>query len=350
MKKISMALMVSLIAISFQCANSDKTENSFSKRIFFYTHSDDYSTYTLDVLEQGSDGSFSVKTGLITVNASSGLKSVMEYNNYLYIVDSSSTGKLLVYDRTTLSQVKALDISGNYPQEMVIANGKAFIGITGNFGSPDNKVKVINLDNPADPVVSTTLIVGNNPTALRLLNGKINVSNIDNVNKTQSTIQIIDPSDNSVSTAINSGENPSDLAYDSSRVWSYNSKWFGGTSASLTYVTGTTPTQINAFPAGYSPAYGGSIAFNSSQGYLLLDNGSSVFHLFSISGTTVNTTPADAVNKYKYVGTGANHLFKAHNGDGTTSNISVVIENLNGVAVGNAQLTKYNDMGFWPAR
>lgn len=322
--------------------------------VLFYTHSADYSTYYVDWLEQGTSG-WTVKTNQISISSSSGLKSVQTYGNYIVLLDSSSVGRLLVFDRTTLAQSAALTVGGAYPTEMVIHGTSAYVSINGDFVTQGNAVKVVDLTNPLSPSVTATLTTGNKPATLRKINGKLYLANQDSITKAQATVQSVDPySANAVSVAINVGENPSDMGYDGSRIWTYNSKWFGGTAASLTHITGTTPTNITTFATTYKPAFGGSIAFNNSGGFVLLSPNPAafptVFHLFAIAGTSVNGTAVDATNQYQFVGAGETYFFKVHNGNGASQTLSLSVETLTGSPVTTQTLTKDSDMGYWPAQ
>lgn len=341
------SVIVSAVMYCIACANSSTTSTPTTEYLLVYAHSADYGTYKLDWIEK-LDTTYTVKKNQVSVASSSGLKSPTFYGDYLMILDSSSVGKLLVYDKAKLTQVASLSLGGAYPNEMVIEGMIAYITINGDFGTQGNAVKVVSLANPTAPSIVSTLTVGNKPAALRKFNGKLYLANQDSITKSQATVQSIDLSTNTVSSAMNVGENPSDLAYDGLRVWSYNSKWFGGTTASVTYITGTTPVTITGFPGTYKPAFGGNLAFNNAGGFITLSTNATTFNLFSVTGTTVNTTPIDSTNDYKYVGTGGTYLYKIHNGTGSTTNLTVTVESVAGAVLTTQSLTKDSDMSFFP--
>ncbi|MBV6494079.1 MAG: hypothetical protein LDLANPLL_02105 [Turneriella sp.] len=322
--------------------------------VLAYTHSADYATYKLDWIEK-NNSTFTVKANQLSV-ASSGLKSPTFTSDYILLVDSSASGKLYVYKRSDLTLAGQITL-GDYPQEMALVGCVAYIPLYGGFASASDTLKRVDLSALPSLSLLSDITVGQKPSPIRKFSSdKVYVANQDSLNKSQASVSIISILTDTVTTNINVGENPSDLQSDGTRVWSYNAKWFGGTAASLTYfpLSGGTPTNITTFPTVYAPAFGGRMAFSNSLGYLLLTNGttlsdgSSLFHLFSISGTTVNSTAVDATNQYRFVGAGGTYLYKIHNGDGSTSALTTTIENMNGTVVTTQTLTKDSDMAFWP--
>lgn len=364
LRKIPAAIAgLTMIAILAGCVQNDDTTARTDATtcntpaladdvVLSYTHSADYTTYKLDWIEK-SGLAFTVKTNQISV-ASSGLKSPTFTSDYILLVDSSSTGRLLVYKRSDLTLAGQINV-GASPQEMVIDGATAYIPLYGGLSSDSNIVKRVDLCNLPSLTLLSDLTVGQKPSTVRKLSdGKIYIANQDSKNKTQASVSIINPTDSSVATA-NVGENPSDIAYDGTRVWSYNSKWFGGSAASLSYflLGGGAVTPVTTFPLGYTPAFGGALAFNNSGGFVLLTNGttlpdfSNLFHLYAITGTTVDVTAVDATNQYRFIGAGSTYLYKIHNGDGSTNNLTTTIEDMSGTVVTTQTLAKDSDMYFF---
>lgn len=147
-----------------------------------------------------------------------------------------------------------------------------------------------------------------------------------------------------------------DIAYDGTRIWTQNVDWYNGSfvcqnASTLTYAattnyTPSTVTPTAPYNANSNCAKGG-IAFNSSGGFVSLRHSSGNFHLFSISGTTLNTTAVDSTNQYKFVGSGGTYLYKIHNGNGSTNNLTTTVENLAGTVLTTQTLTKDSDMYFF---
>jgi hypothetical protein len=359
LKKLPVAIAGFLmVAYMFGCANNDDSSSianfEFADDILLaYAHSTDYSTYKLDWIEKNG-GTFAVKANQISVSSSSGLKSPIFGKKYLLIVDSSSSGRLLVYDRSTLTLAGQINL-GASPQEMLINGNTAYIPLYGGLSTASATLKRVDITNLPSLSLLSDLTVGQKPSAIRKFSdGKMYIANQDSLSKAQASVSIIDANNLAV-TSVNVGENPSDLQSDGTRVWSYDSKWFGGTTASLSYflLGGGTVTKITSFASTYAPAFGGSMAFNTAGGFVLLNNGttladfSNLLHLFSISGTTVNSTAVDAANQYRFLGTGKTYLYKVHNGNGTTTNLTAIVEDKSGAVVTTQTFTKDSDMYFF---
>jgi hypothetical protein len=338
------------------CAKSDDTAPSSASSsecqlpsgaiLLAYAHSTDYSTYKLDWIEK--DGSnFTLQTNQINVSSSGGLRSPTAVGDYILIIDSSGSGRLLAYKRSDLTLAGQVNI-GSYPQEMVIHNCVAYVA------DGDSKVKLINIANLPTMTVLSDIPVGNKPTVVRKWGGKIYVGNQDWDAKVQASVSVIDPTTNAVTNTFNTGPNNMDIAYDGTRIWTHNASWYNPgcqNAASLTYAPVSTynPTHITP-PAPYdanSNCEKGSLAFNNTTGYAILRQGSGGFHLFTISGTTLNNPPIDSTNRYVFIGNTTQYLAKVHNGDGSTNNLTVVIENLNGAVLTTQTLTKDTDMYFF---
>ena len=332
------------------CAKNDDTTQAASI-VFAYAHSADYSTYKLDLIENRGS-TFSAKLNQITVNSSGGLRSPTVYGNYLLLVDSSLTGRLLAYDKNSLALAGQINV-GSFPQDMVVLNGTAYIA---NGATGTNLLKRVNVASLPAMTALSDITVGNQPSAVRYYNGKIYVANQDWLNKTQATVSVVNPTTNTVEATFNTGPNNMDIAFDGTRVWTYNADWYDGNyvcqnAASLTYAPVSTHTPANITPpAPYdtnSNCAKSGLAFNNNGGFTLLRHSSGHFHLFSITGTTLNTTPVDSSNRYTFVGNGTSYLYKVHNGDGSSSNLTVLIEDLAGTQLASTTLTKDTDMYFF---
>ncbi|GAB4434025.1 MAG: hypothetical protein OHK0011_17130 [Turneriella sp.] len=346
--KLCLALLIAAFAVG--CANSD-TDNTTAATpeiVLAYAHSTNYSSYTLDWIEKNG-GSFSVQSSKLTLSAS-GLRSPTPVGNYLLVVDSSSTGRLIAYDKSSMAIAGQINV-GSSPQDMVVVNSVAYIA---NGATGTNLLKRVDVSSLPAMTALSDITVGNQPSVVRYYNGRIYVGNQDWSNKIQATVSVINPATNSVEATFNTGPNNMDIAYDGTRIWTYNADWYNPTcqnNASLTYVsaaTHTSPTNITP-PTGYNTSSNCSksgLAFNSTGGFVALRHSSGAFHLFSINGTTLNNTPIDSTNRYVFVGNGSEYLYKIHNGDGSTNVLTVRIENLSGTALATLQLTKDNDMYF----
>jgi hypothetical protein len=334
------------------CAKNDDTAPSSECQLpsgafaLAYAHSTDYSTYKLDWIEKNGPDCI-VRKNQITVSPSAGLRSPTAVGDYILIVDSSSTGRLLAYKRSDLTLAGQVNI-GSYPQEMVIHNNVAYVA----YGN--SNVKRVDIANLPTMTVLSDIPVGNKPTVVRKWGGKIYVGNQDWDAKVQATVSVIDPTTNAVTNTFNTGPNNMDIAYDGTRIWTHNASWYNPgcqNAASLTYAPVSTyiPTNITP-PAPYATNSGcakGSLAFNNTTGYAILRHSSGGFHLFTISGTTLNNPPIDSTNRYVFVGNTTQYLAKVHNGDGSTNNLTMVIENLNGAVLTTQTLTKDTDMYFF---
>lgn len=359
LKKLSVAIAgFFMVAYLCSCAKTDDSSSvatfEFADDILLaYTHSADYSTYKLDWIEK-SGSTFTVKANQISVSSSTGLKSPTFGKKYLLLVDSSTSGRLLVYDRTTLALAGQIAV-GTSPQELLINGNTAYIPLYGTTTGDSATLKRVDITNLPSLSLLSDITVGQKPSQVRKFSdGKIYVTNQDSRLKTQSSVSIVDANTLAI-TSVNVGENPSDLQSDGTRVWSYDSKWFGGTAASLSYVAlgGGTVTKITTFTSTYFPAFGGGMAFNDTSGYVLLSPNPAafptIFHLFTISGTTVNGTAADSTNQYAFVGVGKTYVYKIHNGNGSTSNLTTIVESKAGAVQTTQTLIKDSDMAFWPA-
>lgn len=337
--------------ISFSCANSSTTSTPTTEYILSYTHSADYSTYKIDWLEKlGS--TITLKANQISVSGSGGLKSPTFFGNYLLVVDSSATGRLLAYSLSNNTLAGQINV-GAFPQDMVIVNNIAYIA---NGSTGTNLLKRVNLAGLPSLALLSDITVGAQPSVVRNWNGKIYVGNQDWNTKSQATVSVIDPTTNTVISTFNTGPNNGDIAYDGARIWTQNVDWYNGSfvcqnSGTLTYASVTTYTPATVtLPSGYSTSSNcskGGIAFNSSLGYVSLRHTSGQYHLFSIVGTSLISTPVDSTNQYRFVGSGGTYLYKIHNGAGTTSSLTVTIEDMNGLALGTQTLTKDSDMYFF---
>jgi YVTN family beta-propeller protein len=274
------------------------------------------------------------------------LRSPTAVGDYILIVDSSSSGRLLAYKRSDLTLAGQVNI-GSYPQEMVIHNNVAYVA------DGDSQVRLIDIANLPTMTALSYITVGNKPTVVRKWGGKIYVGNQDWEDELQASVSVIDPATNTVTHTFNTGPNNMDIAYDGTRIWTHNPDWYGSLcqAASLTYAPVDTyiPTNITP-PAPYdtnSNCAKGSLAFNNTTGYAILRQGSGGFHLFTISGTTLNDPPIDSTNRYVFVGNTTQYLAKVHNGDGSTNNLTVVIEDLNNNVLTTQTLTKDTDMYFF---
>ncbi|MFZ5630630.1 MAG: YncE family protein [Spirochaetota bacterium] len=335
------------------CANNNSESTAATSAtteiVLAYTHSADYSSYKLDWVEK-TGASFSAKTNQLTLS-SSGLRSPTIVGNYLLIVDSSSTGRLLAYNRSDMTIAGQTNV-GSYPQDMVVVNNTAYIA---NGATGTNLLKRVDLSNLPAMSALSDITVGNQPSVVRYYNNRIYVGNQDWNSKTQATVSVVNPVTNTVETTFNTGPNNMDIAFDGTRIWTYNADWYNNSfvcqqNASLTYapVSGYSPSNMNP-PSGYdvsSNCAKSGLAFNSNGGFVALRHTSGQYHLFSISGTTINTTPVDSTNRYVFVGNGASHLYKIHNGDGSTSTLTTRIEDLSGNVLATVNLTKDTDMYF----
>lgn len=351
MARAKLCLALAIAAFAVGCANSETSTTAVTPEIVLaYAHSTDYSSYTLDWIEKNGE-SFSVQSSKLTLSAS-GLRSPTPVGNYLLVVDSSNPGRLMAYDRATMTVAGQINV-GSYPQDMVVVNSVAYIA-NGAFGT--NVVKRIDVSNLPSMTALSDITVGNQPSVVRYYNNRIYVGNQDWNNRIQATVSVINPATNSVEATFNTGPNNYDIAYDGTRIWTYNADWYDGSftcqnNASLTYVsaaTHTSPANITP-PTGYNTSSNCSksgFAFNSTGGFVALRHSSGAFHLFSINGATLNNTPVDSTNRYVFVGNGSQYLYKIHNGDGSTNVLTVRVENLSGTALATLQLTKDTDMYF----
>ena len=333
------------------CAQNDNEAATISPDIVLaYTHLDDYSNYQLDWVEK-TGSSFVAKTAQLTLSAS-GLRSPTVVGDYLLLVDSSLTGRLLAYRRSDMS-LQGQIVVGSYPQDMVVVNNIAYIA---NGATGTNLLKRVDVSALPNMSTLSDVTVGPQPSVVRYYNSRIYVGNQDWNSKTQATVSVVNPTTNTVDTSFDTGPNNMDIAYDGSRIWTVNVDWYNGSfvcqeNASLTYAPTASYSPVDTItPSGAYATNSGcaktGLAFNSTGGFVALRHSSGKFHLFSISGTTLNTTPVDATNSYRFVGNGANYLYKIHNGDGLTNTLTVLIEDLSGTQVGTVNLTKYNDMYF----
>jgi hypothetical protein len=340
------------------CAKNDDTASSSASSsgcqlpsgaiVLAYAHSTDYTTYKLDWIEKDGSNCI-VRTNQITLSPSGGLRSPTAVGDYILIVDSSSSGRLLAYKRSDLTLAGQVNI-GSYPQDMVTHNNVAYVA-DGN-----SNVKRIDIANLPTMTALSDINVGDKPTVVRKWGGKIYVGNQDWLTRSQASVSVIDPATNTVTDTFDTGPNNMDIAYDGTRIWTHNADWYNNmfvcqNTASLTYapVSTYTPTNITP-PAPYatnSNCTKGSLAFNNTTGYAILRQGSGGFHLFTISGTTLNDPPIDSTNRYVFVGNTTQYLAKVHNGDGSTNNLTVVIEDLNNNVLTTQTLTKDTDMYFF---
>lgn len=343
---------LSMLALAFAaigCANDDSTLSSQTEIVLAYAHSSDYATYKLDWVER-TGSTYTVKTNQTSLS-SLGLRSPTVHGAYLLVVDSSSTGRLLAYRRSDMALDGQIDV-GSYPQDMVIVNSVAYIadGATGT-----NLLKRVDVSALPAMTALSDITVGAQPSVVRYYNNRIYVGNQDWNDKTQASVSVVNPTTGTVESTFNTGPNNMDIAFDGTRIWTYNADWYNASftcqnSASLTYaaVANYVPSNITP-PAGYatsSDCAKSGLAFNSLGGFVALRHTSGYFHLFSISGTTLNTTPVDTANRYHFVGNGSEHLYKIHNGDGSTTTLTTMIENLAGSTVATVNLTRDTDMYF----
>jgi hypothetical protein len=345
------ALLLAGCAKSDDTAPSSQCQTPSGEIVLAYAHSTDYSTYKLDWIEK--DGSnFTVRTNQITLSPSAGLRSPTAVGDYILIVDSSGSGRLLAYRRCDLTLAGQINV-GEYPQDMVIHNNIAYIA---NGAEGTNLLKRVGISALPTLAALSDITVGGQPSVVRKWNGLIYVGNQDWHSKTQATVSVIDPTTNAVTNTFNTGPNNMDIAYDGTRIWTHNADWYNNSyvcqnAASLTYAPVSTYTPTNIIPpAPYATNSGcakGSLAFNNTTGYAILRHSSGGFHLFTISGTTLNNPPIDSTNRYVFIGNTTQYLAKVHNGDGSTNNLTVVIENLNGAVLTTQTLTKDTDMYFF---
>lgn len=335
----------------FACASnsSDTTQTTpVTEIILSYVHSSDYATYKLDWLEK-TGSSYAVKTNQISVS-SGGLKSPTFTSSYILLVDSSSTGRLLVYKRSDLSLAGQINV-GSFPGDMAVSGNIAYIA---NGATGTNLLKRVDISNLPSLATLPDITVGAQPSIVRKWGNRIYVGNQDWNGKTQASVSVIDPSSNTVISTVNTGPNNMDIAYDGTRIWTQNVDWYNPgcqNASTLTYaaVSNYTPATVTP-PAPYSTNSNcskGGIAFNSSGGFAALRHNSGNFHLFSITGTTLNATPVDSTNQYKFVGSGGTYLYKIHNGNGSTTNLTTVVEDFAGAVLTTQTLTKDSDMYFF---
>ncbi len=350
---LAVALSASNCAQQEQSNAAACTPKAQSDIVLAYTHSANYPTYKLDWIEYNGC-SYATKADQLAITAS-GLRSPTVVGDYLLLVDSSSTGRLLAYSRSGLTLAGQINV-GSYPQDMVVVNGTAYIA-DGAMGT--NLLKRVDVSALPSMSSLSDITVGNQPSVVRYLNSRIYVGNQDWQNKSQATVSVINPTTNMVETTFNTGPNNMDIAFDGTRVWTYNADWYNNSfvcqqNATLTYapVSNHTPATVTP-PSGYDTSSNcakSGLAFNNSGGFVALRHSSGEFHLFSISGTTLNTTPVDNTNRYIFVGNGSEYLYKIHNGDGSTSTLTVTIENLSGTNLATVNLTKDTDMYFFALR
>jgi len=349
------ALMIfsgAMVVLATACANSTTTTSTpTTEYILAYTHSADYSTYKVDWLEKYGS-TYTLKTNQISVNPSSGLRSPTFIGDYILLVDSSTTGRLLVYSKTNNTLLKQINVGTN-PQDMVVVSSIAYIA---NGATGTNLLKRVDLSKLPEMTLLSDITVGNQPSVVRVWNNRIYVGNQDWNLKTQATVSVINPGSTTVASTFNTGANVMDIAYDGTRIWTQNADWYNGSfvcqqASTLTYATGTTFTPSTVTPpAPYTTNSGcskGGIAFNSSSGFAAMRHSSGSFHLFAINGTTLNSTPIDTTNRYRFVGASSTYLFKIHNGDGSTNNLTTTIEDMSGSVLTTQTLTKDLDMYFF---
>lgn len=331
-------------------SNGQSTATQSTSYLLAYAHSADYATYKLDWLQK-TGSTYALMTNQISVS-SSGLHSPTVYNGYWLIVDSSATGRLLAYRQSDLSLAGQINV-GSYLGDMVISGTTAYIA---NGATPTNLLKRVDLSNLPSLALLADIVVGNQPSVVRIWNGMIYVGNQDWNNKVQATISVVNPATNTVTNTFNTGHNNMEIAYDGTRIWSFNSDWYNVSyvcqnGVSLTYAAPTayTPATVTA-PAGYTASSNcvkAGLAFNNNQGYAAFRNASGNFDLFSITGTAVNATAVDTTNQYKFVGSGGTYLYKIHNGNGSTNNLTTNVEDMNGNLLTTQTFTKDADMYFF---
>jgi hypothetical protein len=345
------AILTALMLFACASNTTDTTTSSTptTEIILSYTHTADYATYKLDWLEK-TGTTYTVKTNQISLS-SSGLKSPTFTTNYILLVDSSTIGRLLAYKRSDLTLAGQLNV-GSFPQDMVVVNNIAYIA---NGATSTTLLKRVDVSNLPTLTALSDITVGAQPSVVRYWGDKIYVGNQDYTLKAQATISVINPTTNTVTNTINTGPNNMEIAYDGTRIWTQNVDWYNPGCASgastLTYapVATYTPATVTT-PAPYatnSNCSKGGIGFNSSGGFTALRHSSGNFHLFSISGTTLNTTAVDSTNQYKFVGSGGTYLYKIHNGNGSTNNLTTIVEDMSGSVLTTQTLTKDTEMYFF---
>lgn len=349
------SILSAFIAVNISCS-SDLSDPGTSERFFTastdvvlsYTHSADWSTYKLDWIEKNGM-TYTVKTNQISVT-SSGLKSPTFSDDYILVVDSSSTGRLLVYKRSDLTLAGQINV-GSYPGDMVVSGNIAYIA---NGATNTTLLKRVYIGALPSLYLLSDITVGAQPSIVRKWNGKIYVANQDFTARTQATVSVIDPTTNTVTNTFNVGPNPMDIAYDGTRIWTQNVSWYNPgcqNASTMTYAPTSTYTPATVTPSApynaNSNCAKGGIAFNNNGGFVALRSSTTYFHLFSITGTTLNGTAVDSTNRYTSVGAGANYLYKIHNGDGSTSDLTTTIEDMSGTVLTTQTLTKDSDMYFF---
>lgn len=316
MKITRILILISIGLAAAGCVNTD-SENCQNSTDYTLARaeSSDYSTYKLDLIKSDS----TVSDDVISIS-SSGIKDVELFTDSscrqrLIVMNSkSSGGSLLVYSLSDFSNAEASVTVDNYGQEFAFAGTRIFYAVQN-----ENKVKTLDFSD-LNNINSTPveIPVGKKPTNVRYVNTRIYVTNQDFTGKTQSTVSVINPSTLKVEKTINVGENPSDLAYHNNSLFSYNSKWFGGSTASISYnieeqSDGTTAPTVDLSGASNSevPAFGGMFARTNSSLYVLLSSGSGFFR-YRLTTSGVSERDDNSGSKYLWIGSHPTEIYKAY--------------------------------------
>lgn len=292
---------------------------------------------------------FSIQKDKIQLENSNGVRMALYRHRYLLVADSSTSGKLHIYDTWSNGQLIASTESlGDYPQDIAIYQNKAYIVIQQAYGDTSNDhVAIVRLDTISSPVVeSTPISVKDKPKPAFTDGTSIYIGNQDYESKTGSTLSVINPITNSVIATYDTGENPATISSYASSLWTLNTGWFGTSNSSITRITGGVVSTISEpdLDGDSTTEDFSDLAFNSSNGYVLVkDSNDSVTGLARLSTDQSKVTEyIDNTKMYLEIdkGSSSSTFLKVYRGtDGTTSTRTLIIEDLSGNKLSELELT-----------
>ena len=319
------------LLLILHCASEEsnpKTENCplptitvVSSPVLVYTHTPDYITYYVHLLY--ADG-FLLENA-ITLTNSQGIQgaAVVTQNNkrYLLLSDSrnTATGGVRIYQTSCFLEEKAHVPQGGFTQELAVYDNKVYVAVQN-----ENKVKYFSIANIEAPGSLAAITVGNKPTNLLKIDNSLYVTNQDWADTTNPSVSVINLANNTASKTVKVGENPSALLWDGTSLFSYDSKYYSGTTASISYNIHTTANNTTAPTISLTgvtgterPAYGGSMARAGATNYALFSEGGwgDPWRLYQF--TTAGVSNRDASKDYKWIGSHPTTLYVAYNDSGT---------------------------------
>lgn len=324
-KVLSYTLVYASIALgATACVNEEKKEEKQTESnntcktgsatiALARAKSSDYSNYKVDLINK--DGT--VSTDAISIAGSGGIQSIKFFTDkngkkrLLLMNSHATTGYLAIYDPADYTRTENTITVKKYGQEIAFANCRVFYAVQN-----DDKVKTLDLADVTSIGIATDIDVGKKPTQVRNYGGKIYVTNQDFTDKTQATVSIINPETLQVEKTINVGENPADLIEATGTIFSYDSKWYGGSNASISYDINQTANNQNAPKVSISgsdiPGYGGKFAKAGSTVYVLLKQGSNPFKRYTLTTSGVTNADNNGGLNYLWIGSHTGTIYKSY--------------------------------------